>query len=343
MILRWNWRTTGETIVAIAIKGMQMLIAGTITMSLATPLLSAQGPSSAPTSKSVWTVLGSNAGPAERPDRSEPAHLLTLGNEKILIDCGDGAGQQLAKAGVSVRNIDAIVISHLHFDHTGGLYAILGMRFQLLTPGVLTIYGPPGTKRTVDGLIAAMQPETESGYGVPGEAKRHPEDFVRVVEVRDHDTFSLGAIKVTARRNSHYTYPPGSDDEAKFLSLSYRFDMQDRSLVYTGDTGPSVAVEELAQGADILFSEVMDAPATLEDLKRRYPDFSPAVMKLMAQHMFEQHLSVDALAELAKKAKVKEVVLIHNALTKDQVQHAIATLESVYGGKAVYAHDLDTF
>ena len=292
---------------------------------------------------SSWTVLGTNAGPAERPDRFEPAHLLMFADQKVLIDCGDGAGEQLAKAGVSVRDITAIVISHLHFDHTGGLFAILGTRFQLLTPGVLTIYGPPGTRRTVDGLIAAMQPETESGYGVAGEAKRNPQASYRVIEVKDHQTITIGAIRITARRNSHYTYPPGSEEEAHYLSLAYRFDLPDRSLVYTGDTGPSDAVQELAQGADILFSEVMDAPATIADLKRRYPDLSPAVMKVMTQHMFEQHLSVEALASMAKAAQVKEVVLVHNALDKTQVEHALATLGAGYGGKVVYAHDLDRF
>ncbi len=56
----------------------------------------------APAAPSIWTVLGTNAGPLERPDRFEPAPLLTLGAQKVLIDCGDGAGQQLASVGVSV-------------------------------------------------------------------------------------------------------------------------------------------------------------------------------------------------------------------------------------------------
>ena len=56
---------------------------------------------------------------------------------------------------------------------------------------------------------------------------------------------------MTAASNSHYTFSPGSAEVAKFVSLSFRFDAPDRSIVYTGDTGPSENVERLARNADL--------------------------------------------------------------------------------------------
>ena len=50
--------------------------------------------------------------------------------------------------------------------------------------------------------------------------------------------------------------PEGNTDRAEGVSLSYRFDLADRSIVYTGDTGPSKAVVALAQGADLLVVRV---------------------------------------------------------------------------------------
>lgn len=63
----------------------------------------------------------------------------------------------------------------------------------------------------------------------------------------------------------------------------------------------------------------------------------------MAQHMVEQHLSFDAVAAMAKGAKVKEVVLVHNALNQAQAERAVSEIEKAYGGKVVYAHDLEKF
>ena len=93
----------------------------------------------------TFTTLGTNSGPIPNPERSEPANLLRFGDQVVLVDVGDGAPEQLVKAGVPLKAVTAVVISHLHFDHTGGLFAFLGLRYQAGIQGPLTIYGPPGT------------------------------------------------------------------------------------------------------------------------------------------------------------------------------------------------------
>jgi ribonuclease BN (tRNA processing enzyme) len=110
--------------------------------------------------KSVWVELGTQSGPIPSGVRSEPAHLLLWHDQTILIDAGDGASEQLAKAHIPLGAIRTVFLSHLHFDHTGGLFALLGLRYQGSGPGcgAVTVYGPPGTKRLVDGLRAAIQP-----------------------------------------------------------------------------------------------------------------------------------------------------------------------------------------
>src|SRR5690606_21667302 len=112
--------------------------------------------------------------PQER--RAQPANLLVEGDQGILIDVGDGAAQQLGKIGVPLENVQTLFISHLHFDHTGGLFALLARRFQTLVPGKLTIYGPPGTQATVDGLIAAMAPAVTAQSNIRARAPAPPAD-----------------------------------------------------------------------------------------------------------------------------------------------------------------------
>ena len=76
----------------------------------------------------TWITLGTAAGPIPDPVRSQPANVLVLGEKAYVVDAGDGTAGRLAQAGVSLHAIDAIFISHLHFDHTGGLAVLLALR-----------------------------------------------------------------------------------------------------------------------------------------------------------------------------------------------------------------------
>jgi glyoxylase-like metal-dependent hydrolase (beta-lactamase superfamily II) len=121
-----------------------------------------------------WITLGTMGGPMPRPGRHEPANLLWRKGEAHLIDTGDGAMTGLADAGADYPELRSIWISHIHFDHLGGLFAVLGLRLQTRTVTPLTIYGPPGMKDIVSGLIAAMRPSARSGFGIPGEVPIDP-------------------------------------------------------------------------------------------------------------------------------------------------------------------------
>jgi ribonuclease BN (tRNA processing enzyme) len=292
---------------------------------------------------SEWITLGTMGGAIPSPNRSQPADLLVSGDQAILIDAGDGAAEQLAKAGVALARIHTIFISHLHFDHMGGLFAVLGLRFQISSPGTVTIYGPPGTKRMVDGLIAAMQPFAEVGAGIPGQIPRQPEQGIAVVEITGGQSVMVGSVKVTATTNTHYSFPVGSPEAARFQSLSLRFDLPDRSIVYTGDTGPSTNVERLARGADLLVSEVVDIDAAVASMKLVNPTLPPAALAMFRQHLTEQHLTPDQVAALAHDAGVKKVVLVHNDLSADGARAAEAVIARTYSGPVVAAHDLDRF
>jgi ribonuclease BN (tRNA processing enzyme) len=173
--------------------------------------------------------------------------------QSILMDVGDGAAEQLAKVGLTLASVQTITISHLAIEHTGGLYAILGMRFQEHITNELTIYGPPGTQRMVDGMIAGLQPLVNCNKAMfahlPIAAKRMVQ--AKVVEVAKDSTFTIGSLRITAAPSTHN----GTDhaDAAPAHVVSYRFDMPDtRSPLHTGDAGPNLNVERLAQKVNLL-------------------------------------------------------------------------------------------
>ena len=294
-----------------------------------------------------WVTLGTHGGPMPSLKRSQPANLLVRNGEAHLIDVGDGAASRMVAAGAGYPWLRSIFISHIHPDHIGGLFAVLSLRQQTRVTRPLTIYGPPGTREIVNGLVAALKPSAESGFGVPGEVPIKPGENLSVVELADGATAKLDGLTVKAAANSHYSFAPGSEQANRFKSLSYRFDLPGRSIVYTGDTGPSTAVEQLARGADVLVTEMIDLAATVENVKRRAAYVSPQEQEQMVKHLSTHHLTTDDVGKLAQRAGVKKVVVTHlaggGANDPGAADRYVAEIQRRFKGPVVVANDLDRF
>jgi ribonuclease BN (tRNA processing enzyme) len=294
----------------------------------------------------VFITLGTMGGPIASATRSQPANLLVRGDAAYLVDAGDGTVGQLTKAGFRLQQVKAVFLSHLHVDHTGGLAAVMGLRYQNNPPGQLAIYGPPGTKELVAGIVASLHPFMESGYGLPGTRRADPAGMFTVTEIDDGSKVTLGDLVVTAAQNTHYSFVPGSDEDRRFRSLALRFDMPGRAIVYTGDTGPSAKVEQLARGTDLLFSEMIDVEATLANERRANPERGAAATEELRLHLVTQHLTPDEVGKLAARAKVKRLVITHyvaGGTGEVEKAHYLATIRKQYAGPAQVANDLERF
>lgn len=295
--------------------------------------------------RATFITLGTMGGPIPSPQRYQPSNVLIDHSTPYLVDAGDGVADQLARAGISLLAVDTVFISHLHFDHTGGLAGFLGLRYQAGATRLVTIYGPPGTKRMVDGLIASMQPAAEASFGIPGQRSVAPETTVKVVELNGGERIEVGAMTVTAAQNSHYSFAPGSPEDRRYRSLSFRFDTIGRSIVYTGDTGPSEALEQLARSTDLLVSEMIDIDATVANIRRNSPTMPAGALKGIIQHLKAHHLTPDQVGELARRASVKQVVVTHFVAlgTPDAKAAYLAAIRARHVGPVTIANDLDRF
>ena len=322
-----------------------LAFAAAIAVMLGQPV-AAQEAGEAPATSSQWITLGTDGGPIPKAARSQPANLLQVGGENYLVDVGDGAVVQMARAGVPLLQLDGVFISHLHFDHTGGLAAVLGLRFQTDTPGVLTIYGPPGTRALVDGIVASMQPSAQAGYGIPGEQVRDPAETVRVVEWRGGESVTVGAMHVRTAANTHYSFTEDSPQFGQYFALSFRFDTPDRDIVYTGDTGPSPAVDALGAGADLLVAEMIDVDALLASMGPARGDAGGGPPPLLIQHLRRHHLTPEDIGAMAAAMGVSQVVVTHLVIGNagnDELLDYVARIRAAHPVPVVIATDLARF
>lgn len=287
-------------------------------------------------------TLGTMAGPMANSSRSQPATLLHWAGGMVLVDVGDGAVEQMARAGIDTVPLKTVVITHIHADHVGGLFALLSRRYQLMDPPI-TIYGPPGTQELVAGLVAAMEPLKLTSPALPGMPLRLPANGVKVIEIADGAELTIEGVAVRAVANTHYLSSSNGLDPAHGQSLSLRFDLPGRSVVLTGDTGPSEAVIAMAHGADVLVSSILDLDAAVASIRASRPNAPTAFYEAARTHFAQHHLSAEAAGRLAQSAGVKRVVFTHIGITPERMKAAKAALKNTWKGPVVFAQDLGRY
>ena len=201
------------------------------------------------------------------------------------------------------------------------------------------------------GILASQQPLVDLDAAGNSQIAKLPPSEVAAIEIIGGAKFGIGDVKVTAIENSHYGFKLGTTNAAAYQSLSLRFDMtvgvasalRNRSIVYTGDTGPSDAVEKLAQGTNLLISEITDPDSELASLKAERTDIPFFAYPILKNHFKQQHLTADAVGKLAAAAGVGSLVLTHNPILDHLIPQARATIASHYGGSVAFANDLQNY
>jgi len=304
-------------------------------------------PAQAPSVTVSFVTLGTGGGPRVQAKRSQPANALVVGDAIYLFDTGDGVLRQLAAAGLPLGAVRAVFLSHLHFDHAGGLGPLLEDRWVTAVRKPIPVIGPPGTLETIRGLTAAFRRTELAPLGLPAEprfaATVAPQDLAPAMDAPTI-VYQDDAIRVLAITNTHYHAPAGSAGAAE-RSYSYRIEAKGRVIVFTGDTGPSDHVRTLARGADLFVSEVMDRKA-IEAALHRMPGLMPAAMDGLLRHMDEDHLTPAEVGRIAGAAGVKKVVLTHLVPGLDSETGTASYLDGLsasFSGPVVVASDLDRF
>jgi ribonuclease BN (tRNA processing enzyme) len=286
-----------------------LLLAGSLCLTSADGA-AAQSRPAAQTSGTKLITLGTRGGPLPTKDRAQSSNLVVVNGTLYLIDAGDGVTRRIVQAGHDFRKVGKIFITHPHSDHTAGLATLLLSQWEYQRAEPTDIYGG-GVEALVKGALAYLTPNAEIRWA---EGKKRPMDAT----FHGHDV-TAGAIykdaniAVTAAENTHFNFQPGTPPYGKYKSFSYRVETPGRTFLFTGDTGPSEAVTELAKGADVLVTEVTSVPDVIDVFKRTgaWEAKTEAEQKGFIRHMEEEHVSPKDVGEMATKAGIKTIVMTH--------------------------------
>jgi ribonuclease BN (tRNA processing enzyme) len=297
-------------------------------------------------SRTRLITLGTAGGPLPRADRAQSSNVLIVNGTPYLIDAGDGVTRRLVQAGIDFRKVDHIFITHNHNDHMAGLATLLDSEWQFMRRSPINVYGPLGTEAVVKGAIQYMAIDADI-RSIEGKTAPLSEVFVGH-DLKPGLIYQDANVKVTAVENTHYHFPRNSSPYGKHGSYSYRFETPDGVFVFSGDTGPSQALTNLAKGADVLVSEVI----VVEDFKQTlikngtWQVRTPSEQQATLRHLTEDLLTPEEVGKMATNAGVKTVILTHLHPTindKDDYSRYAALVNKYYKGRVLVAKDLMQF
>ena len=248
-------------------------------------------------------------------ERNHSGALLRYKKENILIDCGEGTQRQFRKAGLSPMKITKILITHWHGDHILGLP---GLFLTLRSQGyahTLEIYGPKGSKEFIQKIMELFITRELVKYKVievdSGIFFENEDFFLEAMQLK-HSCLCLGyrfiekarkkidmkaLKKIGVKEGSHLKQLQKGDDIVyhgkKIKAKNFTTVVPGKKMSFVTDTLPCNEAVKLAKDADIFFCE----STYLENMKE--------------QAFERKHMTATQTATLAKKAKVKKLVLIH--------------------------------
>src|SRR4051812_14361827 len=129
------------------------LAAGAAALPAVSRLVRAQTGLPLPKGGTRLITLGTASGPIPRPHRAQSSNLLTVNGVHYVIDAGDGVARRLVKAGIDVRDVGTIFITHHHDDHTAGLGWLMSSAWDQNRTKPTNVYGPPPTEALIRAAI----------------------------------------------------------------------------------------------------------------------------------------------------------------------------------------------
>ncbi|MGQ0703580.1 MAG: MBL fold metallo-hydrolase, partial [Gemmatimonadales bacterium] len=219
--------------------------------------------------------------------------------------------------------LDIVFLTHLHSDHTIGLADVIHTGWVIgLRAAPLRLFGPPGTEAMARHLTEAyaadianrtggLQPHTKEGWKIAA------------WDIAAGEVYRDSTVVVTAIPVHHDGWQ---------VSFGYRFQTRDRVVVISGDATPSESIVTACNGCDVLVHEVYSTAG----FATRTPEWQ--------RYHADAHTSTAQLADLARRARPKLLVLYHQLYWSSTDDDLIQEIRAAgYTGPVVSARDLGVY
>jgi ribonuclease BN (tRNA processing enzyme) len=270
-------------------------------------------------------ILGSG-GPELEDKRASSSYLVWHdGRPRILIDSGGGSALRFGQAGAHVAQLDAILFTHLHVDHSADFPALIKSSYFEERKLPLPVYGPPGN----DNFPSTTEFVADLFDGKHG-IYRYLADFLTGKDggysLQVHDV-ALNAREVrTVVRTSDLSLDATQVIHGGVPAIAWRVSVGGTSIVFSGDSnGDNGNLERLAKGADVFVAH------------NAVPEGETGAARQL-------HMPPSVIGRIAKTAGVGRVVLSHRMLrTLGRESETRSVIARIYQGPVAFADDLDCF
>lgn len=281
------------------------------------------------------TLLGT--GTPTNPHRFQSALLVEIGGSLLLFDAGRGAIHQLYQAGVDLKGVDPVFITHHHVDHIHDLFHVMISSAFAGRTHPLRIFGPAGTQRIVRALVEEVYAqdirfrleEAKAIRQLGGGWGERPESIslVATQDVGPGLVHAQDGWRVSAEYVQHGTFPGAADFD--WRCLGYRIEAEGKVLAISGDTILCEGLLRLAHGADLLIQCCHLPQRLVNDVASRY--------------LAEEILASSGQAgRIAAQAQVKRMALTHLSASINPATYPeiLADVAQDFDGTVVVGEDL---
>lgn len=289
-------------------------------------LAAAGGPLDAQAPRPLQITLLGTGNPRPNLERFGPSILVEASGQRLLIDAGRGAAQRLFQIGQrdTLAGLDAVLLTHLHSDHTVGLPDVW------LTPWIsgraraLPLIGPAGTADMARHLAQAYAWDIatrQKDEGFPAEGVR--------LDGRDAApgvVWDRGGVKVTAFPVDHGAFATPA--------FGYRVDANGRSVVVSGDMRFDETFVGHARGADVVITEVISPEVEARRAQVRDPK---ALERILARH-----ISPEQAGTLFSRITPRLAVFTHVVPSPATAEDLLPPARTTYSGLLAAGYDLMT-
>lgn len=276
---------------------------------------------------SLRVVLLGTGTPVPSKGQFGPSVLIEAGGHSYVIDCGRGCGIRLGQyyGSRNYRQVNTVLLTHFHSDHTVGLPELYLNGWLQQRPKPLRLFGPPGIKQLADGLQAAFAADIQlRTYEAEMLGNSLEGGEIKTIQITNEGiVLQENGISITAFKVDH-----GHVKNA----VGFRVDYGVHSVVISGDTGPSENLIKFSSGADVVIHEVM-SPGLITKIRSLYNEAA-------GDFVTSIHTTAEQAGEIFSKIEPKLAVYYHTLNDKGTREELIQATRTKYSGDLVVGEDL---